>query len=101
MHDIARSRKFDKEYQKLGGLSAELIDVVYHLLHAIPLPEKYRDHALTGNWKGYRDCHIKPDLVLIYRITDDTLELHRLNIVNYLAKLPSFYHAKSTSLFNS
>ncbi len=79
MRDIARSRKFDKEYQKLGGLSAELIDVVYHLLHAIPLPEKYRDHALTGNWTGYRDCHIKPDLVLIYRITDDTLELHRLN----------------------
>lgn len=38
MRDIARSRKFDKEYQKLGGLSAELIDVVYHLLHAIPLP---------------------------------------------------------------
>lgn len=90
MRDIARSRKFDKEYQKLGGLSAELVDVVYHLLHAIPLPEKYRDHALTGNWKGYRDCHIKPDLVLIYRITDDTLNcIGSIVIANCLAKLPS------------
>ena len=32
-----------------------------------PLPESYRDHALVGNWKGYRECHIKPDLLLIYR----------------------------------
>lgn len=35
------------------------------------LPEKYRDHALTGDWKDHRDCHIKPDLVLIYQKTDD------------------------------
>ncbi|ASV84412.1 addiction module toxin, RelE/StbE family protein [Ochrobactrum quorumnocens] len=35
------------------------------------LPEKYRDHALTGVWKDHRDCHIKPDLVLNYQKTDD------------------------------
>ena len=43
------------------------------------LPEKYYDHPLVGNWKDHRDCHIKPDLVLIYRKPDDTtLQLVRL-----------------------
>ncbi len=45
----------------------------------ITLPVTMRDHALIGNWKDCRDCHIKPDLVLIYRKPDaDTLELIRL-----------------------
>ena len=40
--------------------------------------KKYKDHALTGNYKGFRDCHIKPDLVLIYRVQSDTVDLVRL-----------------------
>ena len=44
-----------------------------------PLPEKNRDHALSGDWSGYRECHVKPDLLLIYRKPDaDTLRLARL-----------------------
>jgi mRNA interferase YafQ len=44
-----------------------------------PLAEKHRDHALIGDWKDHRDCHIKPDLVLIYRKLDDVvLQLVRL-----------------------
>jgi len=44
-----------------------------------PLPESCRDHALTGVWTDHRDCHIKLDLVLIYRVPDaETLELVRL-----------------------
>jgi mRNA interferase YafQ len=44
-----------------------------------PLDAKYRDHAMIGEWKDHRDCHIKPDLVLIYRKPDDeTLQLVRL-----------------------
>ena len=44
-----------------------------------PLPEKYRDHGLTGEWKDHRDCHVKPDLVLIYRkLASDALQLVRL-----------------------
>ncbi len=44
-----------------------------------PLAEKHRDHALTGDWKDHRDCHIKPDLVLIYRKPNDAvLQLVRL-----------------------
>ena len=48
------------------------------LLPKKELPEKYRDHALTGNFKGYRDCHVKPDLVLVYKLHDDEIELHHL-----------------------
>ena len=50
------------------------------LIHKETLEEKYKDHALTGNWKDHRDCHIKPDLVLIYRIEEDDniLRLTRL-----------------------
>ncbi len=36
-----------------------------------PLPERYRDHAMTGEWKDFRDCHLRPDLVLIYQKPDD------------------------------
>jgi mRNA interferase YafQ len=44
-----------------------------------PLPTSYRDHALAGNWQDHRDCHIKPDLVLIYRKpAPQTLQLVRL-----------------------
>jgi mRNA interferase YafQ len=43
------------------------------------LPEKYRDHALSGNWKGHRECHLKPDLLLVYKLPDDqTLRLTRM-----------------------
>jgi mRNA interferase YafQ len=44
-----------------------------------PLAEKYRDHSLGGNWKGYRECHLKPDLLLIYKLPDqNTLRLIRM-----------------------
>ena len=44
-----------------------------------PLEPRYRDHALSGDWKDHRDCHLKPDLVLIYRKPDDeVLQLVRL-----------------------
>jgi mRNA interferase YafQ len=49
------------------------------LLSYQALPENNRDHALIGDWDGYRECHIKPDLLLIYRKPDaDTLRLARL-----------------------
>lgn len=44
-----------------------------------PLVTQYRDHDLSGNWTGYRECHIKPDLLLIYRkVGTDTLRIARL-----------------------
>ena len=46
------------------------------LLNKVPLPEKNRDHALTGNYAGCRGCHIQPDWLLIYEIAEDTLFLY-------------------------
>lgn len=45
------------------------------LLHKIPLEAKNRDHALSGNYKGYRECHIQPDWLLIYLLEEDILTL--------------------------
>ncbi len=55
------------------------MDVVNMLAADTPLPRRNFDHALTGDWSDYRDCHIRPNLVLIYRTPDDdSLELVRL-----------------------
>jgi mRNA interferase YafQ len=60
-------------------LSIDLPAMVLQLQNDEPLAEKFRDHALTGQWNDHRDCHIKPDLVLIYRkLNTDTLQLVRL-----------------------
>ena len=60
----------------VGSLLPEILKL---LLVDQPLPEKNRDHALSGDWTGYRECHVKPDLLLIYRKPDaDTLRLARL-----------------------
>ena len=52
-------------------IDAELQTVLELLQADEALPEKYRDHALVSNWVGHRDCHIKPDLVLIYKKTEE------------------------------
>lgn len=78
MRKVRRTRSFDKYFKK-AELTEGLIEVFYCLVKNQPLPVKYKDHALTGNFKGYRDCHVKPDLVLIYRIDGAMVELVRLN----------------------
>lgn len=58
------------------GLNIELLENIIALLSmGKPLPEKNKDHALTGNWVGHRECHILPDWLLIYRMEDDVLVL--------------------------
>jgi len=60
-------------------LQESFLALVEQLAKDKALPGRYRDHALTGNWKDHRDCHVKPDLVLIYRKPDaQTLQLVRL-----------------------
>ena len=69
---------FKKDYKKIvkrGYDIALLNDTVELLLKGEKLPEKYKDHALSGNWQGYRECHITPDWLLIYEIIDDRLIL--------------------------
>ena len=66
----------DLKRAKKRGLDISLLDaVVLALQYGEELPKKNKDHALTGNWVGHRECHIQPDWLLIYRIIDDTLIL--------------------------
>ncbi len=74
-------RDYKREAKGLhrATLDADLYVVLFALLADQPLPPRHRDHALTGDWKDHRDCHIKPDLVLIYQKPDaDALRLVRL-----------------------
>ena len=82
---IERTGQFKRDYQReLKGrhratLEATFVEVLNVLANNQSLAEKHRDHTLTGDWKDHRDCHIKPDLVLIYRRPDDeVLQLVRL-----------------------
>ena len=85
MRMINYTNKFKQDFKrnKKSGhhktLDQDFLLIVRHLASDQPLAEKHRDHALTNNWKDHRDCHVKPDLVLIYRKVDfDILELVRL-----------------------
>ena len=61
---------------KKRGLKTELLnEIVNKLQCGEPLLPKNRDHALTGNWIGHRECHITPDWLLVYRIVEDELIL--------------------------
>ena len=66
-----RFKKSLKKYQNNKKLLKELELVVGYLIHKKHLPEKYRDHELTGNMKSIRECHVKPDTLLLYYIIDD------------------------------
>jgi mRNA interferase YafQ len=91
---IRWSNAFKKDYKrecKAGHKNWPkiLIDVLSRLESDRPLPPSLRDHPLSGSWKGYRDLHIKPDLVLIYRKQNDgapTLMLARLGSHSELFK---------------
>lgn len=76
--DIIWTSQFKKDY-KLAikrHMAIELLDdIIRKLAHKEPLPDKHKDHALTGNWAGHRECHIQPDWLLIYRVEGDLLVL--------------------------
>ncbi len=85
MRTIERTVKFRRDYKRetkgphRATLESDFIEVLKLLANDRPLAEKHRDHALTGDWKDHRDCHIKPDLILIYRTPDaERLQLVRL-----------------------
>ena len=78
MRTVRRSTRFKKDYKRetqgqyRSALTNELPRIVDLLAQDQSLPASARDHALTGEKKTYRDCHIKPDLVLIYRKLGDS-----------------------------
>lgn len=77
---IRQSAKFRRDVKRLLRQGADLsrLKLVVEILVAEqPLEARFRDHALVGNWKGYRECHIQPDWLLIYRVTNDELQLVR------------------------
>ncbi len=85
MRTIERFGRFKRDYKRESKgrfketVAADLAAIVARLATDAPLEERHRDHALTGDWQDHRDCHIKPDLVLIYRKpNDETLQLVRL-----------------------
>ena len=85
MRAIEHTNQFKRDYrrEKSGRhgrkLDSLLTDIVTMLAADTPLPRRSFDHPLTGEWNDHRDCHIRPDLVLIYRKADaDTLVLVRL-----------------------
>ena len=60
---------------KRGAPLEELYEVIEKLLNSEQLASKYKDHALTGNYLGFRECHIRADWLLIYSICDEKLTL--------------------------
>ena len=77
-YTVKLTGQFQKDY-KLAvrrGQKIELLDqVITMLAKGESLPAKYKDHALTGNWTGHRECHIQSDWLLVYRIENDILVL--------------------------
>ncbi len=78
MLEIVPSNQFRKDLKlaRKRGLKIErLKEVVTILAEQKKLEDKYQDHGLSGDYKGFRECHIEPDWLLVYRIDEDVLEL--------------------------
>ncbi|EPJ1399344.1 TPA: type II toxin-antitoxin system YafQ family toxin [Yersinia enterocolitica] len=69
--DVKKAQKRHKDMNKLKVIMTLLIN------DKLPLPVVYKDHQLQGNYKGYRDAHMEPDWLIIYKITDDLLRFER------------------------
>ena len=83
MREIFQQSSFKTDFKRVsrsGRYKADdVLGIIAMLANDELLPERCRDHALTGEWKDFRDCHIKPDLVLIYqKLDDERLVLARL-----------------------
>ena len=75
---LAGTKKFKRSFKRLRLKDNDetiYIDVVSKLLNGIPLDKKYKDHFLKGNPEQYKECHLKPDLLLIYRAYKDEVQL--------------------------
>ena len=76
--EVIASNKFRKDLKlaRKRGLKLEKLNAVVEMLaNQLPLDIRYRDHALTGDYGDFRECHIEPDWLLIYRQDEDVLEL--------------------------
>jgi mRNA interferase YafQ len=85
MRTIEWTSAFKRDYKRVKttprhkDIETLLIEIADRLADDRPLAEKHRDHGLSGNWIGHRECHLKPDLLLIYKLPDEkTLRLVRM-----------------------
>lgn len=77
-YDVSWTGQFKKDYKlaRKRNLNIELLDeIIRKLARGEELPKENRDHALSGNWLGYRECHIQSDWLLIYRVEEGLLIL--------------------------
>ena len=72
---VTRFKKDLKRYQHHLSVLRELNDILKLLMAEKPLPEKYRDHSLSGGYVGMRECHVKPDVLLVYWIDKENKKL--------------------------
>lgn len=80
MREIIRSVQFKRDVrlaEKRGKDMAKLRELILPLAEETPLPPRYKDHPLSGEWKHHRDSHIEPDWLLLYKIDDNDLYLVR------------------------
>lgn len=73
-----RFKKDMKRYQQKQDVIDAFNEVIQLLLKKKKLPKKNVDHPLKGNYFGHRECHVKPDVLLIYKVKDDTLAVERI-----------------------
>lgn len=80
-YTLELSKSFKKSFKRLSKKDREIFyQISQKLLSGKELEEKYHDHALKGKYIGFRECHLKPDLLLVYKIQDTKLVLYCLDI---------------------
>ncbi|MDP1659397.1 MAG: type II toxin-antitoxin system YafQ family toxin [Methylotenera sp.] len=85
MRTIEKTGQFKRDFKRESKgkhrktLTEDLLGILELLITDVELPAKYFDHSMIGNWNDHRNCHIKPDLVLLYRLpNNETLQLVRI-----------------------
>ncbi|MBA1447017.1 MAG: type II toxin-antitoxin system YafQ family toxin [Gammaproteobacteria bacterium] len=82
MINIIYSTQFKKDFKKARKLPLQDLKLIFEVISTleqnIALDAKFKDHELSGNWSNFRECHIKPDLLLIYKTNETELQLARL-----------------------
>ena len=80
MKQLQQTNKFEKDLSRMKrrGVDLDILEtIVLALLQGNPLALRHRDHALTGDWKLHRECHLAPDWLLIYKSTQEFVRLER------------------------
>ncbi len=81
LEEIIYTSRFKKDVKKIQNDKKKIVKLKYVidcLYQEIELDIKYRNHNLIGNYKGYKECHVQPDLLLIYKVVANKLQLVRL-----------------------